>query len=120
MFFNILGAASAADNGDEAALLWIWVIHFFINTSLYVLAGLIYWVGMEASPAQGTLGKIALRIKVTDLDGNRIGFAKALGRYLGRMVSQYATAGLGYLMVAFTDKKQAVHDIMAGCLVVDK
>jgi uncharacterized RDD family membrane protein YckC len=79
----------------------------------------IYFAAMESSSSQGTLGKMALGIKVTDLAGNRIGFGKATGRHFGKLVS-YIILFVGFLMVGFTQKKQGLHDMMAGCLVVNK
>lgn len=84
-----------------------------------VLSCWIYYAVMESSPTQGTLGKMALGIKVTDLGGNRISFGHATGRHFGKFVS-IITLGIGYLMVVFTDKKQTLHDKIAGCLVVTK
>lgn len=74
---------------------------------------------MESSSKQATLGKIFLGIKVTDLSGNRIGFGKATGRHFGKFISSIILC-IGYIMVAFTQKKQGLHDIMAGCLVVNR
>ena len=62
---------------------------------------------------------MALGIKVTDLEGNRISFGKATGRYFGKIVSGILLF-IGYIMVAFTSKKQGMHDMMAGCLVINK
>ncbi len=84
-----------------------------------IIAGWLYFALMEASANQGTLGKMALGIKVTDLDGNRISFGKATGRYFGKIVSGMIL-NIGFIMAGFTEKKQALHDIMAGCLVVNK
>ncbi len=74
---------------------------------------------MESSPTQATLGKMALGIKVTDLAGKRVGFGKATGRYFGKIISALILL-IGFIMVAFTEKKQGLHDKMAGCLVVNK
>ena len=74
---------------------------------------------MESSKLQGTVGKIALGIEVTDLDGNQISFGKANGRYFCKIISTIILM-IGYIMVAFTEKKQGLHDMMAGCLVVNK
>lgn len=79
----------------------------------------LYFAIMESSSTQGTLGKMALGIKVTDLEGNKIGFRKAIGRNLGKIISG-GILGIGYLMAGFTGKKQALHDMMAECLVVKK
>ena len=79
----------------------------------------IYFAVMESSPTQGTLGKMALGIKVTDLGSNRISFGKATGRCFGKIVSALILL-IGFIMIAFTEKKQGLHDIMAGCLVIEK
>ncbi len=84
-----------------------------------MVGGWLYYALMESSQNQGTLGKMALGIKVTDLDGNRISFGKATGRYFGKIVSGMILY-IGFIMAGFTEKKQALHDIMAGCLVVNK
>ncbi|MBM3861775.1 MAG: RDD family protein [Verrucomicrobia bacterium] len=87
-----------------------------------ILSWLIPWLysaGMESSLRQGTLGKRAMGMIVTDLKGNQISFGKATGRYFGKFVSVF-TLGIGYLMAAFTERKQALHDMMAGCLVVKR
>ena len=78
-----------------------------------------YFAGMESSRYQGTLGKVMLRIKVTDLSGQPISFGRACGRHFSKIISGILL-GIGYLMAAFTQKKQALHDMIAGCLVVEK
>src|SRR6267142_2119174 len=75
-----------------------------------------YFALLESSPWQGTLGKIALDIKVTDLDGNRISFGRATGRYFLKSMS-VALMMFGYL-ISFSDKRQAWHDYMARTLVI--
>ncbi len=84
-----------------------------------MIAGWLYYALMESSTNQATLGKMALGIKVTDLNGNRISFGKATGRYFGKIVSGMILY-IGFIMAGFTEKKQALHDMMAGCLVVNK
>ena len=79
----------------------------------------LYFALMESSSKQATLGKMALGIVVTDGNGNRISFGRASGRYWGKIVSALIL-GIGYIMAGFTEKKQALHDMMAGCLVIDK
>ena len=56
-------------------------------------------------------------IIVTDLEGRRIGFGKATGRHFAKILSALIL-GIGFLMVAFTQRKQGLHDILAGTLVV--
>jgi uncharacterized RDD family membrane protein YckC len=75
-----------------------------------------YRAAMESSHFQGTLGKLAVQIKVTDRNGNRISFERATGRYLAKLVSTI-TLGIGYAMIGFTPRKQGLHDQIAGTLV---
>jgi uncharacterized RDD family membrane protein YckC len=86
----------------------------------------LYWGLMESSAWQATLGKKALGLLVTDLDGNRISFGKASGRFCaGRLVGAFPYLGGLYffidcLCIAFTERKQAIHDMIAGTLVMRK
>lgn len=73
----------------------------------------------ESSRLQATPGKLALGLVVTDMNGNRISFARAFGRNLAKMLS-LLTILVGYILAGFTPKKQALHDLVAGCLVVRK
>ena len=84
----------------------------------FVLAWL-YYAFMESSKYQATLGKLVLGIVATDMNGQRISFGRATGRYFAKIISQIILF-IGYFMIAFTEKKQGLHDIMASCLVVVK
>jgi uncharacterized RDD family membrane protein YckC len=92
--------------------------------ALYVLASWLYWGLMESSTWQATLGKKALGLYVTDLTGNRVSFGNASGRFFaGRGISFVPSiGGLYYLvdciMAGCTEKKQALHDVIASCLVM--
>ncbi len=89
------------------------------NTLIGLVGTWLYYALMEASENQGTLGKMALGIKVTDVEGKRIGFGRATGRHFAKFVSNL-TLGIGFLMIAWTEKKQGLHDLIAGALVVRK
>lgn len=93
------------------------------STMLYPLFALIirwcYFSGLESSPLKATIGKLAVGIYVTDLKGERISFGKATGRYFGKIISRIIL-GVGFIMAGFTEKKQALHDMMANCLVLSK
>ena len=77
----------------------------------------LYYALFESSKYQATPGKLMLNIKVTDMEGNKIGFGRATGRFFGKIISEMIFY-IGFIMAGFTSKKQALHDIMAGCLVV--
>ncbi len=83
----------------------------------FVIAWL-YFALCESSAWQGTLGKLALGIRVTDLDGRRISFPRALGRYLAKILSAMILL-IGFLMVAWTQRKQGLHDMICGTLVLN-
>ncbi len=89
-----------------------------IGIPLYFGVPWLYYALMESSKTQGTLGKMALGIKVTDINGKTVSFWRATGRHFGKIVSSLIL--IGYIMIAFTGKKQGMHDIMADCLVVKK
>jgi uncharacterized RDD family membrane protein YckC len=82
-----------------------------------LLVGIAYFVGFESSSWQATPGKRALGLIVTDMEGRRISPARALGRYFGKILSGLILL-IGYIMIAFTDRKQGLHDFLAGTLVV--
>ena len=81
--------------------------------------GWAYYALMESSPAQATLGKLAMGIYVTDKDGDPITFIRASWRYWAKLLSTW-TFMIGWLMAAFMPKKRALHDILAGTLVLKK
>jgi uncharacterized RDD family membrane protein YckC len=76
----------------------------------------VYFASLESSPWRATLGKKALGLMVVDLAGNRISFPRASGRFFAKIISSM-TFLIGFLMAGFTAKKQALHDMLAGCLV---
>ena len=78
-----------------------------------------YFAGMESSPLQATIGKLATGIYVTNLKGERISFAQASGRHFGKIISGIIL-NIGYILAAFTEKKQALHDMMSNSLVLKK
>jgi len=76
-----------------------------------------YFALFESSRHQATLGKQLFDLKVTDIDGRAIGFARASGRVWAKLLSVFPMY-LGFVMPAFTKKKQALHDMVAGTLVI--
>lgn len=116
-------AASAASNGINETEA-IGMVGTIIGTAMVTYLALIvlmwlYFALMESSKYQGTVGKIAIGLVVTDLEGNRISFARATGRYFGKILSGMIFM-IGYILAGFTQKKQALHDMLAGTLVWKK
>jgi uncharacterized RDD family membrane protein YckC len=106
-------------NGDgepPVALVLMLIFTFFLS----IVASWIYSAYLESSPNQGTLGKMALGLIVTDLQGRRISFGHATGRFFAKIITGLIPLGIGYMMAGFTEKKQALHDMIAATLVLRK
>jgi uncharacterized RDD family membrane protein YckC len=89
----------------------------FIFAWPFLIVGIWLYFGLqESSVYQATLGKRALNIYVTDMYGRRITFGQATGRYFAKILSGILC--IGYIMVAFTERKQGLHDLLAGTLVM--
>lgn len=106
------GIVVATDMGDESVV-------EVISAILGLVVNWLYYALMESSAKQATLGKLALGLVVTDMQRERISFGRASGRYFGMIVSGLIL-GIGFLMCAWTERKQCLHDSMAGCLVFRK
>jgi uncharacterized RDD family membrane protein YckC len=120
-FFGVGILTVAMEEREEelvAVILAAIVSYGLLALALTVMTWL-YHAVMESSTQQATLGKMALGIKVTDLEGRRISFGRATGRYFSKIISDL-TFSIGYILAGFTDKKQALHDMVASCLVVNK
>lgn len=100
-----------------ANVLGSWERASFILALLELVIGWLYFVLLETSQKQATLGKMLVEIKVTDINGNRLGFGQATGRYFSKMISMIIL-GVGFLFPLWTPRKQALHDIIAGTLVL--
>jgi uncharacterized RDD family membrane protein YckC len=83
---------------------------------LIIFGSWLYEAFMLSSPYQATLGKMIFGMKVTDLDGSRISFGRATGRHFAKWLSGLIL-GIGFIMVGFTERKQGLHDLLAGTLV---
>lgn len=89
-----------------------------IATYTFVIAFL-YFPLMESSRLRASLGKLACGLMVVDEDGRQIGFARAFGRNIGKALSALILF-VGFMMAGWTHRKQALHDMMAGCLVLKR
>jgi uncharacterized RDD family membrane protein YckC len=102
--------------GDAGFGLIMGVIFLIAAVSLAVTW--LYHAWMESSEWQATLGKQALGLVVTDMEGRRVSFGRATGRHFGKIVTNMLPVFIGYIMAGFTERKQALHDMIAGCLVL--
>ena len=109
----------ASGDVDPMAMLTKLMAIFSISGLISWVVNLLYFSFMESSKFQATIGKLALGIKVTDLGGQKLDFFKALVRNISKIVSSFILL-IGYIMAGFTEKKQALHDMIAGTLVINK
>jgi uncharacterized RDD family membrane protein YckC len=112
---GLLNPGTIDQTPDLMALLTVIVVVLIL---LMTLAQWLYYAVLESAKG-ATVGKMAMGIRVTDLYGNRPTFGRATGRYFARIASSL-TLGVGYLMAGFTRQKQALHDIIAGCLILNE
>lgn len=89
-----------------------------ILTLISIIISWLYYALMESSRRQATVGKLILNMRVTTLFGERISFGRASGRYFAKILSSLIL-GLGYLMMLFSERKQTLHDMLSGCIVID-
>jgi uncharacterized RDD family membrane protein YckC len=113
-FWNSM-AASSAQLGQDTMLRLVTLV----TSAWSILTGWGYFAGMECSPLQATVGKLAVGLYVTDLDRNRLSIGKATGRYLAKVISA-VILGIGFFMAGWNENKQALHDMVAGTLVWTK
>lgn len=85
-------------------------------TTVCVTIMWLYYALMECSLRQATPGKMALGIKVVDLRGERVGFLRASARFFAKLLSMVGF--VGFFIIDFTEKKQGLHDMVAGALVI--
>lgn len=106
---------------DEEALVFLGSYLGALGLTLVInlVVTVAYYAGLQSSKMQATLGKKMLGLKVTDLNGNRISFWRALGRYLA-MSFLSGIFLIGFIIAAFTEKKQSLHDLIASTVVVKK
>jgi uncharacterized RDD family membrane protein YckC len=78
----------------------------------------LYHAYFESSSWQATPGKRVLSLYVTDLSGQPISFLHATGRHFSKIITGLIPLGLGYIMAGFTERRQALHDMIAGTLVL--
>ena len=111
-----LGASmGAAGSGESAIEVLAQLTSGLINLSI----SMAYYTWFHASQGGATLGKMAVGIKVVRSNGERLTKARAFGRYWGAMLSSIIF-GIGFLMAAFTERKQGLHDMISDTLVVDR
>jgi uncharacterized RDD family membrane protein YckC len=119
----MLRDVTATRNSNPLLIASLLGSRIFLFLLLNLVGTWLYWSLLESSSWQATLGKKALGLYVTDLQGGRVSFGKASGRFFaGRGISFVPSIGGLYYLIdcitaGFTEKKQALHDMIASCLV---
>jgi uncharacterized RDD family membrane protein YckC len=116
-YFRSMVQGLQENNGEFPVAL---VSDILFAVLIMCVANWIYHAWMESSQYQGTLGKMALGLIVTDINDRPITFGRASGRFFARIISNLIPLEIGYIMAGFTEKKQALHDMIASCLVLKK
>jgi uncharacterized RDD family membrane protein YckC len=110
--FAVIGAVSGLDffSSDPE--------HFDSRAvALQVVLNWLYEALLTSSERGATLGKMAVGLRIVTEQGERLSFLRATGRYFAKYVSALIL-GVGFLMVAFTDRKRGLHDMIAGTVVI--
>ncbi|HTC63803.1 MAG TPA: RDD family protein [Candidatus Saccharimonadales bacterium] len=118
--FGVMVHQTHADPDAVRAMIATLIPIFILGMLALMIIHWLYFAGMESSARQGTIGKSVMSLRVSDLEGKRISFGHATGRFFAKIVSGMIPFLIGYLMAAFTEKKQALHDLIAGTLVLGK
>jgi uncharacterized RDD family membrane protein YckC len=118
--FGLMMRRRAVDPNAAAAIAGPMVLVFLFMMLVFLGLNWLYFAGMESSERQATFGKAAMSLQVTDLDGRRLSFGHATGRFFSKIITGLIPLGIGYIMAGFTEKKQALHDMIAGTLVLRK
>jgi uncharacterized RDD family membrane protein YckC len=105
-------------NGVDNVVAGLGALAILALLFLVLAGGWIYYAWLESSEHQGTLGKMALGLIVTDMQGRRITFARASGRFFAKIITNLIPLFIGYILAGVTARKQALHDMIASCLVL--
>jgi uncharacterized RDD family membrane protein YckC len=125
-FFLLTGASARFADlprhtpNAETAFMAAFIFLMAIFATLVVLLQWLYFAYLESSEKQATWGKQAMGLYVTDLEGNRLSFARASWRFFAKVISGLILVVIGYIMAAFTARKQALHDMIANTLVLKR
>lgn len=121
IFLTGLGALISEIHPEEEmndAGFWLIMGIVFLLVTVGLGVTWLYHALMECSEWQATIGKKAMGLVVTDTTGRRVSFGRATGRHFGKIVTNMVPLMIGYIMAGFTEKKQALHDMISGCLIL--
>jgi uncharacterized RDD family membrane protein YckC len=107
---------SGGDPGPEFVFQIVALAGLF--TLIALVGGWLYYAYFESSSWQATVGKKVMNLYVTDLNANPVSFGRASGRFFAKLITGLIPLGIGYILAGVTEKKQALHDMIASCLVL--
>jgi uncharacterized RDD family membrane protein YckC len=114
---GIIGEIHPNEDLNDVGILMLFGL-LFLAATVSLLWTWLYHALMESSEWQATVGKRLLGLVVTDMAGQRVSFGRATGRHFAKIITNMVPAFIGYIMAGFTERKQALHDMLAGCLVL--
>jgi uncharacterized RDD family membrane protein YckC len=124
-FFFLMGGESLLESlprygreGFAPSQLAGFLAILFPLIGLSLIVKWLYFAYLESGEKQATWGKQILGLYVTDLSGNPISFGRASGRFFAKIISGLIPFAIGYIMAGFTERRQALHDMIASCLVL--
>jgi uncharacterized RDD family membrane protein YckC len=115
---GLFESLSRAGNHPDPAQVIPFISLFLALGAVAILGQWLYSAYLESGEKQATWGKQILGVYVTDLAGNRVTFGRASGRFFAKIISGLIPLGLGYIMAGFTERKQALHDMIASTLIL--
>jgi uncharacterized RDD family membrane protein YckC len=114
--FATLASLHGEEPNPAAVMAFVSLIATFVGISLLITW--LYHAYFESSDWQATPGKRVMSIYVTDMNLQRLTFLHATGRFFAKLITNLIPLWIGYIMAGFTEKKQALHDMIAGTLVL--
>jgi uncharacterized RDD family membrane protein YckC len=114
----ILGSFPRHGGHPDPAQIAAFLTMIFTFAGVAVILQWLYYAYLESGEKQATWGKQMLGLYVTDLAGNRISFGRASGRFFAKLITGLIPFWIGYIMAGFTERRQALHDMIASCLVL--
>jgi uncharacterized RDD family membrane protein YckC len=113
------GIHPGEDPRDISALLGgTFFLGLFALIVLSIVLSWLYHAKMESSRWQATVGKRILNLRVTDLNGAPVSFKRATGRHFAKILTGLIPLGIGFALAGLTERRQALHDMIASCLVL--
>ncbi|MBF0291917.1 MAG: RDD family protein [Nitrospinae bacterium] len=122
---NLLIAAfitfvTAATLGDAMTLLEDYDKLFFVAEMIYGLHSFAFigYFTITTGSSGMTAGKYLMGVRVACDNGGQLGYSRAFVRSLSYFVSGFFLY-IGFLLALFSKKKQALHDMISGTVVLE-